>query len=401
MASLDGTKYDYVIVGGGVAGAAAAKAIRERDAEGSVLVLGLEPDPPVYRPDLSKGLWLSEETKLDDIWLMDGKGAELHTSLPVTSIDTEAHEVEIDGGAKVGYGSLLIATGAQPRHLDLPESDRIVYYRTVADYRRLRELAAAGSAVTVVGGGYIGAELTSALAQNDVKVTMILEGELVQEHMFPASIAELVTKDFRGHGVELLTGTRVVSGEVTGDTVAVRTQDGKLVEGVAAVVGIGVEPRTKLAQDSGLTVEGGIVVDDRLRTSATDVYAAGDDTSFPDPLLGRRRVEHVDNAETMGKVAGENMAGADQPYDHTPFFWSDLFANGYEAIGELSSAMDTVEDWNGEHTAAVVYYLADGTVRGVLLWNTWDSVEKAREVIEKSGKGELGKDQLSGLIPPG
>lgn len=401
MLALDGSTYDYVIVGAGVAASAAVKAIREADTDGSVLVLGLEPDPPAYRPDLDKTLWLQEDHTLDDVWLLDGVDAEVRTSLPVTRIDTEGRQVEVDGGARIGYGSLLIATGASPRRLDLPESDRIIYFRTVADYRALRGSVDEGTAVTVVGGGYIGAEIASALTQAGAKVTMVMTGELIQQHMFPASIARLVTQTYRDKGVHLITGAEVVDAQVSPESIAVRTDTEVLVEGAVVVIGIGVSPNTELASDSGIAVEDGIVVDQELATSAAHVFAAGDDADYPDPILGRRRVEHVDNAEAMGAVAGKNMTGAHEVYDHTPIFWSDLFDYGYEAVGDLNASADLVEDWNDDRSAAVVYYLDDGVVRGVLLWNVWDSTDKAIEVLRRSKDGQLPADKVSGSIPTG
>ncbi|HWC24738.1 MAG TPA: FAD/NAD(P)-binding oxidoreductase [Flexivirga sp.] len=399
MSDLDGKKYDYVIVGGGVAAAAAVGGIREVDESGSILVLGAEPDGPVYRPDLSKKLWLDKDASLEKTQLLDGKQAQLETSSPVAAIDPGAHTVQVQGGDTVTYGKLLLATGSTPRTLDLPDSDRVIYYRTAADYRRLRDLAGKDTEVTAVGAGYIGAEIASALTQNDAKVTMIFDEELVQQRIFPSSIAELITKDFTDRGVRLIAKKQVAAGSLADDTVAIQVGDGTSVEAGVVVVGIGVTPRVELAEAAGIDTDNGIVVDDHLRTSAPDVYAAGDVASYEDALLGRRRVEHVDNAEAMGKKAGRNLAGADEVYDYTPIFWSDLFDNGYEAVGDLDSRLDTVEDWNDDHTAAVVYYLGDDMVRGVLLWNVWDSSDKARDVIAKSRDGKLDRDKLVGTIP--
>ena len=162
-------------------------------------------------------------------------------------------------------------------------------------------------------------------------------------------------------------------------------------------------PRTGLAEAAGIDVDNGIVVDDHLRTSATDVYAAGDVASYPDALLGQRRVEHVDHAEKSGEHAGKVMAGADAAYDYTPFFWSDILDAGYEAIGETSSRLEMVEDWkDGEIGTGVVYYVKAGQVRGVLLWNVWDSVDRARDLIAETGKAPVeDPESLRGRIPFG
>ncbi|GAB3303122.1 FAD-dependent oxidoreductase [Epidermidibacterium keratini] len=394
-------QYDYVIVGAGVAGAAAVKGIRDVDSNGSVAVLGAEPDEPVYRPDLSKKLWLEDDAKVDDSKLGVPDGVEFVTSTPVEAIDTDAHQVSA-GGKQVGYGKLLIATGGSPRTIDLPDDDRVIYYRTLADYRRLRDLTPEGSTATVIGGGFIGSELASALAQNGVGVTWIMPEDKVQQAIFPPDLADQLTTKYADNNVTLRTGQLVTGGRIDGPSVTVQTDKGDEVTSDVVVVGAGITAADRLADAAGIEVDEGIVVDQTLQTTAPDVYAAGDVVRYQDPLLGRRRVEHVDNAEHMGERAGRNMAGESDPYDYTPFFWSDLFDAGYEAIGDLSSKREMVEDWNEAHDAGVVYYLGDkGAVVGVLLWNVWDSVDKAREVMAKSKDGSLGRDDLIGAIPLG
>ena len=398
--------YDYVIVGGGVAAASAVKGIRSEDGDGSIAVLGSEPAKPVYRPDLSKDLWLKDEATLAGSSLAgdldDDEHVDLLTDTTVTEVDPAAHVVRLADRSSVGYGKLLLATGAEPRTLAIDPGPRVVYYRTAGDYERLRAVAAAGSHVAVVGGGYIGTEITSALVQNDVQVTLVLDLEDVQEQMFPRALAASLTKAFADRGVTIVHGS-VLSGEETDGGVRIRLDDGTDIAADAAVVGVGVLPRTGLAEAAGLEVDNGVVVDDHLRTSADDVYAAGDVASYPDALLGRRRVEHVDHAEKSGGHAGKVMAGADAAYDYTPFFWSDILDAGYEAIGETSSRLDMVEDWkDGAIGTGVVYYLASGQVRGVLLWNVWDSVDKARELIAETAKQPVADPEtLRGRIPLG
>jgi NADPH-dependent 2,4-dienoyl-CoA reductase/sulfur reductase-like enzyme len=390
------TSYDYLIAGAGVAAASAVKGIRAVDREGSIGILGAEPDPPVYRPDLSKDLWLKDDKSLEDsVLLGDETGLELRTGVEVRSVDTAGHRVVHADGSEVGYGRLLLATGAEPITLDVEAGPRVIYYRTAADYRALSEVATKDAHVLVIGGGYIGSEIASALSQKDVRVTMILVDDLVQQHMFPKGLAQHVTDAFGDHDVELVHGM-VESGTVDGDSVTLRLEDGTELTGDAVVIGVGVRPRTKLAEEAGLQVEGGIVVDDRLRTSADGVYAAGDVASYPDARLGRRRVEHVDNAEKSGEVAGRNMAGEETAYTHTPFFWSDLYDDGYEAIGELKADLETVEDFaDDDYGKGVVYYVDKGRVRGVLLWNVWDSVGQAQELIEQTAQQPL--DDASSL----
>ena len=164
------------------------------------------------------------------------------------------------------------------------------------------------------------------------------------------------------------------------------------------IAGLGIVPNVELARQAGLAVSDGIEVDERLRTSRPEIYAAGDVAQFPSPALGKRmRVEHEDNANTMGKIAGQNMAGADQPYEHLPFFYSDLFDLGYEAVGDVDARHETVVDWKAEFREGVVYYLDGGRVRGVLLWNTWGQVDAARALIAEPGP--FRPEQLKGRLP--
>lgn len=396
--------FDYVVVGAGVAAARAATGIRSVDPTGSVVLLGAEPDPPLYRPDLSKTLWLKPDAVLADSFL-DVGDVELRTETEVVALDADDHSVRLADGTVVRYGKLLLATGAEPRTTDLPPGPRVVHYRTAADLRALKDLVVPDTSVVVVGGGYIGGEMAAALVSNGAQVTMVLDVEYVQETIFPPRLARAVTADFGARGVRMVHGL-VTGGEVTDSGVTVRTDDGTEITADVAVVGIGVVPRTGLAEQAGIELDderGGIRVDEHLRTSAADVWAAGDVASYPDVRLGRRRVEHIDAAEKMGTAAGRAMAGADEPFEHTPFFWSDLFDFGYEAVGETSTRLETVEDFVDDATeTGVVYYLDGGRVRGILLWNVWDSVPQARALIEETGQEPLDDPaSVRGRIPLG
>lgn len=409
--------YDYVIVGAGMAAAKAVEGIRAEDGTGSIGVFGADPAAPVYRPDLSKTLWVDPEATLQGSLMVSGppvlegapdENTRFHLGTAVAALTPDEHSITLAGGRSVRYGRLLLATGAEPRTTGLEPGERVIYYRTVEDYRRLRELATPGAHVVVVGGGYIGSEMAAALTQNRVRVTLVVTGEPLLTQMFPAALARTVTQEFRDRGVEIVEG-RLAGGTERADGVDVRLENGTRIAADAAVVGVGVEPRTELAQAAGLAVEDGVLVDEHLRTGAHSVYAAGDVARYPDRLLGIRRVEHAAAAETMGKIAGRNMAGAGRPYRTTPFFWSDLFDDGYEAVGELDTRHAMVEDWavgeDGEpdHSTGVVYYLNHlGAVRGVLLWNVWDSVKLAREVIGRTAEEPVTEPGLlKGSIPLG
>lgn len=409
-------EYDYVIVGAGVAAASAAKAIRADDPDGTIAVFGADPDGPYYRPDLSKTLWLDPKAVPGAGWLLDPNETDvtLLTDTTVTSLDPGDHTLTTSTGATVAYSQLLLATGAAPNRLgsespadaQAPGSERIIYYRTVETYRRLRRLAGPGSHVIVVGGGYIGGEIASALAQNDIHVTLVMPTELIQQAMFPEDLAAAVTKTFVDRGVDVVGSTRVdtIVPDAEGGTVTVTSVDGKTFTGDAVVLGLGASPNDSLAERAGITVDDGIVVDQRLETNTTDVYAAGDVANYYDSLLGRRRAEHVDQAENSGRIAGRNMVAARRAterhvYDYTPIFWSDLFDFGYEAVGDLDARLRTVENLKDDFTQGTVYYLdANDRVRGVLLWNVWDSTDKAKELIRRTEAEHLGDAELARAI---
>lgn len=399
--------YDYVVVGAGVAAAAAAKTISGLDPDGTLVVLGAEPFGPAYRPDLSKTLWLNPDARLEHARLLpEDSDIELVTDATVVDVDARRRLVALENGNTYRYGQLLLATGAAPVRLDsAEESDRIIYFRTVADYLRLRELAQPDAPIIVVGGGYIGAEIASALAQNGVDVTLVMSSENVQDSLFPEDLAAAVTARFVEAGVHVIGNSRITAIETreSGDGVVVTTADGKRLQATAAVLGLGVTANDELGESAGATVDDGILVDKHLKTGAKHVWAAGDVANYPDALLGRRRVEHVDQAEHSGQVAGANMVAAQtdgkkEAYDYTPIFWSDLFEYGYEAMGELDSGLDTVENLKDDFSAGVVYYLREGHVVGALLWNVWDSTDRAREIIARTATTPMSPDELRSAI---
>ncbi len=391
------TAYDYLIVGGGMTADAAARGIRERDASGTIGIVSAEPHPPYNRPPLSKGLWKGDAD--DSIWRKSEEtGAEIHLGRRAVRLDADQKRVTDDQGTAYQYGKLLLATGGEPRRLD-GAPDSVIYYRTLDDYRRTRELAGRGSRFIVLGGGFIGSEVAAALRMQGNEVTMIVPENGIAARVFPADLSRFVAKYYREKGVTVHLGdtvTRIATGSRGGFTVGARNAGPISAE--AVVAGLGIVPNVDLALQAGLAVDNGIVVDTLLRTTSPDIYAAGDVARFHNPALDRRlRVEHEDNANTMGRTAGLNMAGADLPYDHLPFFYSDLFDLGYEAVGEVDARLETVADWKEPFREGVVYYLESGRVRGVLLWNVWGQVDVARALIAEPGP--FVADQLRGRLP--
>lgn len=376
--------YKYLIIGGGLAGDGATRGIREVDAEGSIGVIGMEAAPPYMRPNLSKGLWKGRP--LEKIWRKTEERAELNLGRKVTQVDAQKKIVQDDQGEEYTYDKLLFATGGSPKHLPLEAHD-IIYFRNFEDYQHLRGMADTKEHFVVIGGSFIGSELAAALTIVGRKVTMIFPGEAIGDNIFPIDLARYLNVYYREKGVEVLAGDSVASVQREGDRLIVRTGSGRAIETDGVVAGIGIRPNVELAQAAGLKVEDGIIVNERLETSVPDIYAAGDAANFFHAALEKRtRVEHEDNAVQMGKVAGRNMAGASETYTHTPMFYSDLFDLGYEAVGEMNSKMRTIVDWQeGPFKKGVVYYMDDGQVRGVLLWNVWKQVDNARALIREDG----------------
>ncbi|MEK7682868.1 MAG: FAD-dependent oxidoreductase, partial [Chloroflexota bacterium] len=274
------------------------------------------------------------------------------------------------------------------------------YYRSVTDFRRLRALADSVERFVVIGGGFIGSEVAAALAMNGKKVTIVFPVAGICGRLFPADLSSSLNDYYREKGVQVLAGESVEGIEDTAGTVRVRLKNGASLEADVVVGGIGIRPNTQLAESAGLEVDDGIMVGPSLQTSDPDIYAAGDVARFYNSALGRRtRVEHEDNANTMGEVAGKSMAGADVRYDHQPYFYSDLFDLGYEAVGELDSRLQPVADWQEPYKKGVLYYLEGGRVRGVLLWDTWGQIDAARKLIAEPGpfsaaglKGRIGAE---------
>lgn len=388
--------YRYLILGGGMTADAAVRGIRELDADGSIGLIGWETDPPYARPPLTKALWKGDP--IDSVWKKTAEaGVDLLLGRRATDIDLSGKRVTDDRGAVYGFEKLLLATGGSPRRLPGGPPE-IIYFRTLADYGRLRALADQGKSFAVIGGGFIGAEIAAALALQGCKVTLLFPDEGIGSRLFPADLARFLVDYYREHGVEPQPGQRVTGVTPSGSQLVVETESGLRTTVDVVVAGLGIEPNTALAEAIGLSVDDGIVVDERLRTSHPEVFAAGDAANFMAPALGKRlRVEHEDNAVTMGRAAGRSMAGDATPYTHLPFFYSDLFDLGYEAVGVMDPKGDMVADWKVPFREGVVYYLSDGRVRGVLLWNTWDQVDAARELIAQPGP--FGPGDLIGRLP--
>ncbi len=387
------TGYDYVIIGGGMTADAAVGGIRSVDKSGTIGLFTMEPNAPYKRPPLSKALWKGDP--LESIWLKSSEGAQLHLSTRVSRIDRGKKQIIAEKNQVFEYRKLLLATGGSVRTLP-QDAPGIIYFRTVDDYTKLRKIP--GGDILVIGGGFIGSEIAAALALNGKRVSMIFPEGGIGARVYPEKLSKFVTEYYRSKGVNILGNNSVEKIGLSGGTYTVGTRNGEKLTFDGVVAGIGIQPNTELAAEAGLSVNNGIVVDEYLRTDDPHIYSAGDVANFPNPALGKRiRVEHEDNALTMGSCAGKNMAGESIFYRHLPFFYSDLFDLGYEAVGELDSRLQAVEDWKEEFREGVIYFLDRERVRGVLLWNTWGQVDRARALIADSGP--FSAASLKGRLP--
>jgi 3-phenylpropionate/trans-cinnamate dioxygenase ferredoxin reductase component len=386
-------EFRYLIAGGGMTADAACRGIRDHDPDGSIGLVGAEPHPPYARPPLSKALWQGKDEAT--VWRGTPElGVELVLGRRIVELDLEARTAADDAGETYRYERLLLATGGRPRRLPSGD-DEVVYYRTLDDYRRVRAAAADGTRFVVIGGGFIGSEIAAALNWSGCAVTMVFPEQGIGARLFPAELAEFVTGYYREKGVAVRPGELV-------DEIAdgmVRLGSGTSIEADAIVAGLGIVPATELAEAAGLPVDDGIVVDELGRAGGRDdVFAAGDAARFPAVSLGTlARVEHEDHANSHGRAVGANMAGANAPYTNLPFFYSDLFELGYEAVGEVDSRLETIAEWADPNRKGVVCYVdAERRPRGFLLWDVWGKVDDARALI--AARAPLERAQLSALV---
>lgn len=339
-------RHKYLILGGGmVAGYAAGELAERGAAPGECAIISADGELPYERPPLSKGFLRGDESR-DDITIHDsafyrdhGIAVRLHTR--ATSIDTSAHSVTLEDGESVGYDALVIATGAHPRKLAVPGADRPGVYelRSLCDAEAIRACTKERPAAAVIGGGFIGMEVAASLASTGMPTTMVYREERVGERVFTPEIARFFESYYEDRGVRLLRGETVRS--IDGDDVinGVTLGSGATVEAGMAVLGVGVVPAVELARDAGLRVDDGVIVDEYLRTSAPDVYAAGDVARYRDLLYGKyRRVEHWDNAVEQGKHVARLLTGDDTAYVHVPYFFSDVFDLSYDFWGDTDGA---------------------------------------------------------------
>ena len=358
-----------VIVGGGHAAGQAAASLRQDGYEGEILVLGDEAHLPYQRPPLSKQYLLGEHGLERGVYLRPEKfytdrNIEVHTNVTVGAIDTAGKSVTTTDGEVIEWDRLLIATGSRPRFLNVPGSnlDGIYYLRTIADVDRIRQAMQTARNAVIVGGGYIGLEVASVAVTSGLNVSVLEMEDRILQRVTTPEMSEFYHQLHTGRGVNILTNTTVSGFEGDGRVEKVICGD-KSIDADLVIVGIGIVPNVELAAEAGLEVDNGIVVDDHCRTSAPDVYAAGDCTNHPNPLLGRRlRLESVPNAMEQARVAAANMSGGDKVYDAVPWFWSDQYELKLQMVGFSSDGDTQVVRGDKSKNQFAVFYLKDGKV---------------------------------------
>lgn len=388
-------KFTYLIIGGGSTAYAAIQGIRKHDKQGSIAVLSDEKFALYKRPPLSKGLW--KDTPLDKIWLkLNDERVTVLVDHRVVDLDPKRKIVKTANGEEFQYKKLLIATGVAPRRLPFSDPD-IMYYRQYSDYLKLREMSEKHDRFAVIGAGFVGSEIAAALAMNKKQVVQIEAGAGIGRMVFPPDIVQYLNEYYQAKGVQLHVNQSVKDIEKKEGNHRIILASGQdiVVDGVIA--GVGVSPQSQLAEKAGITVSNGIHVNSYLETSQPDIFAAGDVAAFHSPALDKTiRLEHIDNAEHMGQIAGENMAGGNLEYDYLPMFYSDLFDIGYEAVGLIDAQLDTQVIWHEPYKKGVLYYSQDNIIKGILLWNVWDMVDVAREIIKE--QKWVNKADLKNLI---
>lgn len=381
---------DYLIIGGGLAGANAAAAIRENDKNATIVIVTDENHIPYDRVPLSKN-YLFGKMKRDVLYV---KKQDFYTSEKIqvvsgrkaANIDPKNHTVKIDDGTEYMYKKLLLATGGRVRKLDIRDSELngVFYLRTIDDAESIMHTIERSRTAVVIGGGFIGCELAATFSKRGIVTTIIEAGPKILGRAFDSDTAGWIESYLERRGVKIMTKTTPAeivgsNGKVTG----VKLQSGQVIPADFVVIGIGIVPNVELAVDAGLQVDNGIIVNEYLQTSHPDIYAASDVARFYSPVFGRyMRLEHYDLAVRQGRLAGENMTGRSKPFDELPYFFSFMFAIRIEAYGDLSKYDTVITRGNpSENGNFTKFYLDNGIVNAAVMVTRKEDVEAIKHLI--------------------
>ena len=398
-----------VVVGAGLAGAKTAQALREQGFGGSLTLVGDEPHPPYERPPLSKG-YLQGKTQRDDVFVHPASwyaehDVELRLGTPVAALRVAERAAELADGTRLPYDRLVLATGSSPRPLQVPgaDLDGVLYLRRLDDSDRLRDvLAAPGTRLAIIGGGWIGLEAAAAARAAGLEVTVLEALSLPLGRVLGPEVAPVFADLHRGHGVDLRTDVRIASlrggpalrGGAAGRVAAVVLEDGSGVEADVVLAGVGITPNTRLAVEAKLAVDNGILVDEHLRTGADDVFAVGDVANAWHPVLRRRiRVEHWANALNQPAVAAANVLGGDEVYARQPYFYTDQYDLGMEYTGYVEPGGYDRVVFRGEADSLefIVFWLRQGRVLAGMNVNVWDVTDDILALIGADGPVDVAR----------
>jgi 3-phenylpropionate/trans-cinnamate dioxygenase ferredoxin reductase component len=387
----------FVIAGGGLAGAKAAETLREEGFEGRVVLVGAEPDRPYERPPLSKGVLLDKDPR-DSVFLHPAAwfpehDVDLRTGVAVTTVDRQRRRVRFSHGDEVAYDKLLLATGADPRPLRAPGAnlDGVLRLRTLPDSDRLAAAVSDGTRLVVVGAGWIGLEVAAAAREHDADVTVVTPSALPLRAVLGDEMATVFADLHRTHGVTFRYATQIVEIRGSSRVSQVVLSDGSVLDADVVLVAIGVRPNVALADQAGLAVDDGVLVDHRLATSDPDIFAAGDIANHDHPLLHTRiRVEHWATALHSGPAAARAMLGQEVTYDRLPYFYTDQYDLGMEYTGWVppDAHAEVVVRGDLDGRRFIAFWTVDGRVAAGMNLNVWDVTDPIEALIRAGLNGK-------------
>jgi 3-phenylpropionate/trans-cinnamate dioxygenase ferredoxin reductase component len=397
---------DHLLIGGGLAAANCARWLREEGAEGTILLVGREPDAPYNRPDCSKGYLRGEESREEPLFrpasFWEEQDIELLTRTSVTALDAQARTAKLSNKEEIGFGKALIATGANVRRLNVEgcELEQIHYLRTLGNADTIREGVADVERVVLIGGSYIGCEVAASLTMMGKQCTIVMQEELVLERGFGKPAGRFFQGLLEEHGVTIHGQDELERFEGEGAVGRVLTRAGLSLDAEAVIVGAGVMPDVSLASKAGLEIgeRGGVRCSSRLESSVPGIYAAGDICEYDSPVHGGRpvRIEHWDVAFNHGKTVALNMLGRDVPHETVPYFYSDLGDwGGLEYVGPAYGWDEEILRGSHDDGSFTTFYLQDGAVKGALTVGRSDDLDHARRLI--SGEQSLSEAHRAAL----
>jgi 3-phenylpropionate/trans-cinnamate dioxygenase ferredoxin reductase subunit len=385
------TPRTFVIVGGGLAGGSAAATLRADGFDGRIVLVGSEPEEPYIRPPLSKEYLRGEAgedaLRVNEPALYRDQEIELRLGIPVVALEPGANEIVLDGGERIAFDGALLATGGEPRRLELPGAELagLHYLRTHPDSDSLAAALKGASHLTVIGGGWIGCEVAASARQLGVEVSLVAPTRLLLEKMLGNQLGAFYRDVHHEHGVDLHLENGVTGIEGDGRVERVLLADGQTIACDVVVAGIGVTPRVGLAEAAGIEVANGVVVDGQLQSSAPGIFAAGDIANFAHPLFGgrRMRVEHWANAGDQGPFAARAMLGASDTWQNVPYFFSDQYDVGMEFAGDLGDAERLVLRGELASREFIAFWLAGDRLVAGMNVNVWDVSDPIQTLIAK------------------